>query len=122
MNVGMENDPAPVQRERNERAGGVSNDYPPVLARLGVTAAQWEKLVRMTSRRFTRELDLMAKMFAEARRRGYRTANAPTAGALVAGPAVAQRALTLRMSCSTRVELRGGARCGRNARPATIDA
>jgi hypothetical protein len=35
-----------------------------------VSAAQWEKLVRMTSRRFTRELDLMAKMFAEARRRG----------------------------------------------------
>jgi len=26
--------------------------------------------VRLTSRRFTRELDLMAKMFAEARRRG----------------------------------------------------
>jgi hypothetical protein len=58
-----------VRRERIERAGGVSNDYPPVLARLGVSAAQWEKLVRMTSRRFTRELDLMAKMFAEARRR-----------------------------------------------------
>jgi hypothetical protein len=59
-----------VRRERIERAGGVSNDYPPVLERLGVSAAQWEKLVRMTSRRFTRELDLMAQMFAEARRRG----------------------------------------------------
>jgi len=59
-----------VRRERIERAGGVSGDYPPVLARLGVSAAQWEKLVRLTSRRFTRELDLMAKMFAEARRRG----------------------------------------------------
>jgi len=58
-----------VRRERIERAGGVSNDYSPVLARLGVSAVQWEKLVRMTSRRFTRELDLMAKMFAEARRR-----------------------------------------------------
>jgi len=55
---------------RRERAGGVSNDYPPVLERLGVSASQWEKLVRMTSRRFTRELDLMARMFAEARRRG----------------------------------------------------
>jgi len=59
-----------VRRERIERAGGVLGDYPPVLARLGVSAVQWEKLVRLTSRRFTRELDLMAKMFAEARRRG----------------------------------------------------
>jgi len=31
-----------------------------VLERLGVSASQWEKLVRMTSRRFTRELDLVA--------------------------------------------------------------
>jgi hypothetical protein len=68
--------PAPEQlytRLKTVRNGGgvrlLSNAYPPVLERLGVSAAQWEKLVRMTSRRFTRELDLMAKMFAEARRR-----------------------------------------------------
>jgi len=68
----------------------VSNDYPPVLARLGVSAVQWEKLVRMTSRRFTRELDLMAKMFAEARRRSERT---PRRRCAAASPLVQQSEL-----------------------------
>ena len=58
-----------ARRERIERAGGVSADYPEVLKRLGVSAAEWEQLVRLTSRRFTRELELMAQMFAEAHRR-----------------------------------------------------
>jgi len=40
-----------------------------VLERLGVSASQWEHAVTVTSRRFTRELDSMALMFAEARRR-----------------------------------------------------
>jgi len=41
-----------------------------VLERLGVDATDWEKSVRLTSRRFGRELEILAKMFAEARRRG----------------------------------------------------
>jgi len=59
-----------VRRERIEKAGGTLVDYPPVLERLGVSATDWEKSVRLTSRRFSRELDISAKMFAEARRRG----------------------------------------------------
>ena len=58
-----------IRREQIEKSGGTSNDYPPVLDRLGVTAAQWEQTVRATSRRFPRELDIMVLMFAEARRR-----------------------------------------------------
>jgi len=58
-----------VRRERIEKAGGTSTDFPPVLQRLGVTASQWEHAVTVTSRRFARELDIMAMMFAEARRR-----------------------------------------------------
>jgi REP element-mobilizing transposase RayT len=58
-----------VRRERIERSGGTSQDLPPVLERLGVTASQWEHAVTATSRRFARELDIMAMMFAEARRR-----------------------------------------------------
>jgi len=41
-----------------------------VLQRLGVTSAIWEQTVQVTSRRFARELDIMAMMFAEARQRG----------------------------------------------------
>ena len=48
----------------------MSADYPDVLKRPELSAAEWEKTVRMTSRRFTRELELMARMFAEASRRG----------------------------------------------------
>jgi len=57
-----------VRRERIEQSGGTSSDIPPVLERLGVTASQWEHSVTVTSRRFARELDVMAMMFAEARR------------------------------------------------------
>jgi len=53
-----------------DKAGGTQVDYPPVLERLGVDATDWEKSVRVTSRRFARELDIMAMMFAEARQRG----------------------------------------------------
>jgi len=58
-----------IRRERIEQAGGTQLDYPPVLERLGVDATDWEKSVRLTSRRFSRELEISAKMFAEARRR-----------------------------------------------------
>jgi len=58
-----------VRRERIEQSGGTSSDIPPVLERLGVTTSQWEHAVTVTSRRFARELDIMAMMFAEARRR-----------------------------------------------------
>jgi len=58
-----------ARRERIEQSGGTSSAFPPVLERLGVTASQWEHAVTVTSRRFARELDIMAMMFAEARRR-----------------------------------------------------
>jgi len=58
-----------MRRERIEKANGTSTDIPPVLERLGVTASQWEHAVTMTSRRFARELHIMALMFAEAQRR-----------------------------------------------------
>ena len=41
---------------RAERAGRTWSDYPPVLERLGVSAADWERAVRVTSRQFSREL------------------------------------------------------------------
>ena len=59
-----------IRRERIEKAGGTLVDYPQMLERLGVSATDWEKSVRLTSRRFSRELEISAKMFAEARRRG----------------------------------------------------
>jgi len=59
-----------IRRERIERNGGTSSEYPSVLQRLGITAAMWEQTVQVTSRRFARELDIMAMMFAEARPRG----------------------------------------------------
>ncbi|MFM8252353.1 MAG: hypothetical protein ACKOBW_12210, partial [Planctomycetota bacterium] len=42
---------------------------PPVLERLGVNAEEWDFAMRVTSRRFNRELEIMAAMFAEAHRR-----------------------------------------------------
>ncbi|MFM8250731.1 MAG: hypothetical protein ACKOBW_03930 [Planctomycetota bacterium] len=42
---------------------------PPVLERLGVNADEWDFAMRVTSRRFNRELEIMASMFAEAHRR-----------------------------------------------------
>ena len=59
-----------IRRERIEKAGGTLADYPSVLERLGVSATDWEKSVRLTSRRFSRELEISVQMFAEARRRG----------------------------------------------------
>ena len=58
-----------IREPSGRRQGGVGEAHVSLIKRFGVSAAQWEKQVRMTSRRFTRELDLMAKMFAEARRR-----------------------------------------------------
>ncbi|MFM8251959.1 MAG: hypothetical protein ACKOBW_10230, partial [Planctomycetota bacterium] len=42
---------------------------PPVLERLGLNAEEWDFAMRVTSRRFNRELEIMAAMFAEAHRR-----------------------------------------------------
>jgi len=57
-----------VRRKRIEFAGGVSDDVPPVLKPLGVSAAPWERGCA-GSAGSARELDLMATMCAEARRR-----------------------------------------------------
>ena len=59
--------PTLIRREQIEQAGGTQAEYPSVLERLGVSASAWEHAVRLTSRRFSRELEISAKMFAEAR-------------------------------------------------------
>ena len=58
-----------ARREQVERGGGELLEYPPVLARLGIDLASWENAVRLTSRRFARELAIMAAMADEARPR-----------------------------------------------------
>ena len=58
-----------ARRERVERDGGELREYPSVLQRLGIGRAAWENAVRLTSRRFSRELQIMADMYEEARRR-----------------------------------------------------
>ena len=58
-----------VRRERAEREGGERLVYPSVLERLGIGVSAWENAVRLTSRRFLRELETMADMVDEARRR-----------------------------------------------------
>ena len=58
-----------VRRERAERDGGELLEYPSILKRVGIGLAQWEHAVRVTSRRFSRELAVMADMYEEARRR-----------------------------------------------------
>ena len=60
---------AVARRERAEREGRPIDSYLPVLERLGVSAAQWEETVQVTSRRFARELAIMEQMAEEARRR-----------------------------------------------------
>lgn len=60
---------AVARRERIEQAGGVCDELPPLVQRLGVQPTDWERAVRATSRRFARELTVMAQMFAEARAR-----------------------------------------------------
>lgn len=59
-----------ARRERAESSGGELLEYPPLLQRLGIGVADWEHAVRVTSRRFMRELATMAAMQEEARRRG----------------------------------------------------
>ena len=58
-----------ARRERVERDGGELLEYPSILKRVGIGLAQWENAVRLTSRRFSRELAIMADMYEEARRR-----------------------------------------------------
>jgi len=53
-----------ILRERIEKTGGTLVDYPPVLERLGVSATDWEKSVRLTSCRFSRELEIAATRLA----------------------------------------------------------
>ena len=60
---------AVARRERSEREGRPIDSYLPVLERLGVSAAQCEVTVRVTSRRFACELAIMEQMAEEARRR-----------------------------------------------------
>ena len=60
---------AVARRERAEREGRPIDSYLPVLERLGVSAAQREETVQVTSRRFARELAVMEQMAEEARRR-----------------------------------------------------
>jgi hypothetical protein len=58
-----------VRRERIEKDGGEWLEYPAVVERLGIEVEEWEHAVRLTSRRFTRELTIMAAMKEEARYR-----------------------------------------------------
>jgi hypothetical protein len=57
-----------LRRVLAERAGVVLNSAPPVLERLGISREAWEASIRLTSRRFARDLEVSAKMKAEARR------------------------------------------------------
>ena len=57
-----------MQRERAERAGNFKHRVPPILERLGIDSESWESAVQLTSRRFTRELEWMATMRADAKR------------------------------------------------------
>ena len=56
-----------MRRERAERDGGELLEYPSILKRVGIGLAQWEHAVRVTGRRFSRELSIMADMYEEAR-------------------------------------------------------
>ena len=58
-----------ARREALERSGGESRAYPPVLERLGIDRTSWEHAVRLTSRRFARELAILRSMRDEARPR-----------------------------------------------------
>ena len=58
-----------IQRERAEKRGKYDHAAPSILERLGISPAAWEATVRLTSRRFTRELDEMAKIRAAASER-----------------------------------------------------
>lgn len=58
-----------TRRERVERDGGELREYRSVLQRLGIGQAEWEQAVRLTSRRFSRELQIMADRYEESRRR-----------------------------------------------------
>ena len=58
-----------IRRERAERDGCEVLEYPSILKRIGIGVAEWGHAVRLTSRRFTRELEIMVAMYEEARRR-----------------------------------------------------
>ena len=54
-----------IRREAAERAGGVLQEYPPILERLGITPSDWETSVRRMSARFGRELEKSRKLLDE---------------------------------------------------------
>lgn len=58
-----------ARRERPEREGRPRSSYLPVLKRSGVSVAEWEEAVQVTSRRSARELAIMDLMPEETRRR-----------------------------------------------------
>jgi REP element-mobilizing transposase RayT len=60
---------AVIRREAAERAGGVWEEYPPILERLGITAPGWETALRRMNRRFARELEKSQKLLDEMRDR-----------------------------------------------------
>lgn len=55
-----------IQRERAERTGWTEPQLPSVLERLGIDSAAWELAVQVTSRQFGRELEIAAKLAADA--------------------------------------------------------
>jgi hypothetical protein len=61
---------AVVRRELSRPYGGEFSVYLPVVRRLGIGPAQWEYTLQVMSRRFERELRIMAMMYEEAGRNG----------------------------------------------------
>ena len=58
-----------IRREAAERAGGASEEYPPILERLGITPPDWETSLRRMNARFARELEKSRKLLDEMRDR-----------------------------------------------------
>ena len=56
-----------MRREQAGRLSGTAGAEPSLAERLGIDPAEWETAVRLTSRRFARELETSAKMLAEGR-------------------------------------------------------
>ena len=69
-----------IRREAAERAGGVLEEYPPILERLGITPSDWETSVRRMNARFARELEKSRKLLDEMRdrRQGPQQDGAPS--------------------------------------------
>ena len=58
-----------LRRELAERRGEFAGGLPTILERLGIDGPTWEATLRLTSRRFSRELDRMIKIRATAPRK-----------------------------------------------------